>query len=77
LKMIEEIKTILKQRRGNSTTRFNCLFEKVSQIANKLDVQIRMPRRVGHQTCRENYDTSTVEDYFRYSNTSIYPHVVQ
>uniref|UniRef100_A0A2S2R6P5 Repressor of the inhibitor of the protein kinase n=1 Tax=Sipha flava TaxID=143950 RepID=A0A2S2R6P5_9HEMI len=58
---IKELKSI----RSNAESEFHKIFENALTLANKLDINISIPRITGRQTKRVNIETNSPESYFR------------
>jgi len=58
---IKELQTI----RSNAESEFHTIFENALTLANKLDINISIPRITGRQTKRVNIETNSPESYFR------------
>jgi len=67
LEHVDSIATVMQQRRDDAENEFKQLFDEVSDVCNELDIDIRLPRRCGRQTQRDNHPAQTVEEYFRIS----------
>lgn len=63
-KVIHDVIDNLGKKRQNCTDGFKS-FEECKNEMNKLDIEIKKPRIVSHQTSRCNYSTNSVEDYYR------------
>lgn len=62
---IEETLLVLEGKRENASSNFSILFYEISELASKLDTEIRMPRIVARQTQRENVTAKDAEEYYR------------
>ncbi|CAG9827662.1 unnamed protein product [Diabrotica balteata] len=60
---IEDTKCILQNKRSNSESVFRKLYYEVKEIAEQLDIKLRMPRIV----YRQNQPANSREEYFRRS----------
>lgn len=58
---------VFEKHREQSEEEFADIFREVKVICEQLDVDIKIPRRVGKQTHRSNVETSSPSDYFRIS----------
>lgn len=56
---------MLQKYRNDFEGKIGALFEKVKEIAFKIDLELTLPRRMTRQRYRENYPTNNVQDYFR------------
>jgi hypothetical protein len=65
MRLVDNIVDVLQQRRQNAEAKFNAIFCKVTALSQDLDVQIQLPRRVGRQKNRENYEATDPEAYYR------------
>jgi hypothetical protein len=63
--LVDNIADVLQQRRQNADTKFNALFCKVAALSQDLGLQMQLPRRVGRQRNRENYEATDPEAYYR------------
>ncbi|KAJ8679037.1 hypothetical protein QAD02_014824 [Eretmocerus hayati] len=59
------VKNELKRR--NCDVVFSSLFNEICELADKIDVVIRMPRVVANQNHRDNHPAQTPEEYFKRS----------
>lgn len=59
------LSTVFENMRLSATTEFKKLFAKVHDMADKYDVEIRLPRLVGRQCHRENPQVNNPEEYYR------------
>lgn len=58
---------ILKMHRTKSEDQFHNIFNTTNKMACDLDIEIKIPRLANRQTNRSNYNTSTIEEYYRIS----------
>lgn len=65
LKNVDNVLEVVKKKRLDAESCFHEIFQKSSEIANALDVEISVPRLNKRQVNRENVEYSTVEEYFR------------
>lgn len=63
---IEDTKSVLQEKREKAESVFNGLFYAVGEIAEKLDVDLKIPL-VSLQTSRQNHPADSCEEYFRRS----------
>lgn len=61
----ENLITVFENMRSSAITEFQKLFEKVHDMADKYDVEIRLPRLVGRQFHRANPQVNNPEEYYR------------
>lgn len=62
---IKDTLQILLKCRGNVRTQFSNIFKSCEELANIIDVELRMLRLCKQQKNRSNYPTNNVEDYYR------------
>lgn len=62
--MIETVKSALNRIRNNSEDKFKSIFEETKSIAEKMDVEIRIPRITAVQQNRANARMSDPMDFF-------------
>lgn len=65
--MIQSMLSALKSQRLGATMEFQRIWQNSCEIANELDIPIGIPRLAKKQTLRNNYPTSSPEEYFRLS----------
>lgn len=65
ISMVQDIKNMLALKRENAEAEFQLIFTQTCDLAKEMDVEISLPRRVGQQTQRANYSTTSSEEYFR------------
>ena len=65
MRLVDDIVDVLEQRRQNADAKFNAIFCKVATLAQDLDVRLQLPRRVGRQMNRENYEATDPETFYR------------
>lgn len=56
---------ILQRRRDNCEAVFKTIYEEVCDIAEELDVEIKIPRKASRQTLRENHPTNDIVIYYK------------
>lgn len=56
---------VLKQKRANADSEFDCIMKEVSNIMDTLGVELRVPRLAGKQTNRSNIPASDPKDYWK------------
>jgi len=56
---------VLKNYQENSDSQFSKLFKKMSDIAERLGFEIKVPRLAKKQTHRANYPATNAEEYYR------------
>lgn len=66
-KLVYDVIENLENKRTNCCDEFKSLFEDCKNEMTKLDIEIKRPRIVCHQTTRVNYLTDSIEDYYRVS----------
>lgn len=64
---IQDVKSVLEEKRENAEIVFSNLFSEIIDIAKELDVDLKIPRIVAHQTHRANLPANSCEEYFRRS----------
>ncbi|XP_016664821.2 52 kDa repressor of the inhibitor of the protein kinase-like [Acyrthosiphon pisum] len=65
-KIVEDIISLLKEKRSNATDVFNNIYKESVCIMNLLEIEIKVPRIVGKQKNRPNpTNLSNFEDYYR------------
>ncbi|XP_025405608.1 52 kDa repressor of the inhibitor of the protein kinase-like, partial [Sipha flava] len=64
---IKDTLKVLSKCRENVDTEFSNIFKSSEDLANIIDVELRMPRSCKQQKNRSNYFTNNVEDYYRIS----------
>lgn len=57
--------SVVKLHRGESNKYFGVIFEKTVELAQKVDIELTIPKQCGKQKHRSNPGTMSVEDYFR------------
>lgn len=57
----------LEKRRKECNEKFRHIYEEATELASKIDVEIKMPRLTIKQTRRANHPANTVEEYFKRS----------
>lgn len=62
---IKDTLQVLSKCRENVDTVFSNIFKSSEDLANIIDVELRMPRLCKQQKNRSNYSTNNVEDYYR------------
>lgn len=62
---VQNLLSVIKLHRGDSDNYFRDIFEKTVQIAQKVDIELIIPRQCGRQKHRSNPETTSVEEYFR------------
>ena len=67
MRLVDDIINVLETRRQNAETEFHDVFVRVTNISQKLDVEVKLPRRVGRQMHRENYGSTDAAEYYRQS----------
>jgi hypothetical protein len=70
MKVVSEVKLIidvLEKRRENTDDVFHDIYQSAVALCEKFEVELKLPRRVGRQTMRENYPAEDCEEYFRRS----------
>lgn len=65
--MIGSLSEILNKMRENAQTNFQKIFLNASNFSNEIGEEIKVPRIVGIQRHRANYDQQSPEDYYRLS----------
>jgi hypothetical protein len=65
--IIKNTLQIFSKCRENVDTEFSNIFKSSEDLANIIDVELRMPRLCKQQKNRSNYSTNNVEDYYRIS----------
>ncbi|KAJ8682083.1 hypothetical protein QAD02_017875 [Eretmocerus hayati] len=65
--LIKDITTVLERKRERCDTEFQTLYEEICEIANQIDVDLRIPRTCGHQNYRDNHPAPDHVSYFRRS----------
>lgn len=65
--IIHDVIKNLENKRINCSKEFNFIFEECKKEMVKHDIEVKKPRLNGSQSARSNYQTSTIEDYFRVS----------
>lgn len=64
---LKDISKILDRKREKCEIKFAGLFQEICDIANDLDVTIKIPRLTNRQTKRANHPCENVEEYYRRS----------
>lgn len=64
---IKDTLQVLSKCHENVDTEFSNIFKSSVDLANIIDVELRMPRLCKQQKNRSNYSTNNVEDYYRIS----------
>jgi len=54
----------LQSTRSNAESEFHTIFENALNLANRLDINISIPRITGRQTKRVNIETNSPQSYF-------------
>ena len=62
---VQNLIIVVKLHRGESNKYFEVIFEKTVELAQKVDIELTIPRQCGKQKHRSNPGTMSVEDYFR------------
>ena len=62
---VQNLLSVVKLHRGDSDNYFRDIFEKTVQLAQKVDIELIIPRQCGRQKHRSNPGTISVEEYFR------------
>ena len=62
---VSNLLTILSDRRKDPERHFATIWQKINDMSERVDVEIRLPRRCGRQGNRANYATDSAEAYFR------------
>ncbi|KAJ8674901.1 hypothetical protein QAD02_010687 [Eretmocerus hayati] len=65
--LIKDITTVLERKRERCDTEFQTLYEEICEIANQIDVDLRIPRTCGHQNYRDNHPAPDPDSYFKRS----------
>ncbi|KAK3919252.1 LOW QUALITY PROTEIN: 52 kDa repressor of the inhibitor of the protein kinase, partial [Frankliniella fusca] len=63
--MVSELLSVLSERREKADEHFQGIWKEIDELANSLDTQIRPPRRYARQGNRPNYNTESIDAYFR------------
>lgn len=59
--------TVLQSNRTNCISEFAKLYSEVQQLASGLDIDLKIPRINKKQTHRENYNSQSIDEYYRIS----------
>jgi len=62
--MIEDVKSVLNTIRNNSITEFKMIFDQIKIKAEKMDVEIRIPRITNIQRHRANTKHNDLAEYY-------------
>lgn len=65
--VITTLVATLNTRRTHAGHHFNDIFSDATQMADKLDVEVRKPRTCGRQSHRNNHPSQSCEDFYRVS----------
>jgi hypothetical protein len=64
--MVDKVTQVLRNRRKNAVEEFRKVFiELINPSAVDLDVLIKLPRRTGRQTQRENHEAANPEEFYK------------
>jgi len=64
MSMAKEVLHILRIKRENAEAEFHSIYTHlVLTSADQLDIDIKLPRRTGHQVYRENHEASCPEEF--------------
>ncbi|XP_047125152.2 uncharacterized protein LOC124807361 [Hydra vulgaris] len=62
---VQKLLNVVKLHRGESNIYFKDNFEKTAQLAQKMNIELIIPRQCGKQKYRSNPGTMSVEEFFR------------
>lgn len=65
IEMADNLSDVLKELREESKDKFNDMFANAQNLANNIGIHIKIPRVTARQCHRSNYETDSLEEYFR------------